>query len=311
MILSCGEALIDFVLVQDEGGSILYRPCPGGSPYNTAVALGRLGVPAGFCCGLSRDFFGSLLLSHLERSKVRTDWVSRIDRDTTLAFVSAESANAEVEYAFYCQDTADRSLKETDLPSSLPENVRLLQFGSVSLVLEPTASTMEQLMFRESSKRLVALDPNICSELIPERDTYCRRFESWLDHVDLLKASVTDLEWLYPEYSPLDAVRSMLKKWVQVVFLTSGPDGAWACTEKHLVFVEVERIRVLDTVGSGDIFYAGTLCRLWEEGRLSSGGLEGMTEQELRDCLSFAGHVAAKTCSRSGADSPWREELKN
>ena len=102
----------------------------------------------------------------------------------------------------------------------------------------------------------------------------------------------------------------MLKKRVQVVFLTSGADGAWACTEKHLVFVEVERIRVLDAVGAGDSFHAGTLCRLWEEGRLSSGGLDGMTEHELRDCLSFAGHVAARTCSRSGAEFPWWEELK-
>ena len=48
-------------------------------------------------------------------------------------------------------------------------------------------------MFRESSKRLVALDPNIRSGLIPDRDSYCRRFESWLDHVDPIKASVVGL----------------------------------------------------------------------------------------------------------------------
>ena len=103
----------------------------------------------------------------------------------------------------------------------------------------------------------------------------------------------------------------MLKNRVQVVFLTSGADGAWACTEKYLVFVEAQQIKVIDAVGTGESFHAGTLFRFWEQGRLSSESLDGISEQELRDCLYFAGHVAAITCSRSGADSPWGEELKN
>ena len=194
MILCCGEALIDFMPFRDSEAQTAYRSCPGGSPLNTAVALGRLGTSVGFLSGISQDLFGNLLVSHLEESGVNCSLLCRVDHDTTLAFVSAESAAGEVEYAFYAKETADRSLKLTDLPSCLPESVRALQFGSVSLVMEPTASTLESLMVRESPNRFVALDPNIRPNLIPDRTAYRARFEGWLAHGNLLKASGTDLE---------------------------------------------------------------------------------------------------------------------
>ena len=196
MILCCGEALIDFVPLKDETGMPLYRPCPGGSPLNTAIALGRLKVPTSFLCGLSKDFFGSMLLNHLKQNGVNTKWVSFLERDTTLAFVSADSADGEVEYAFYGRQTADRSLESIHLPKQFPEEMKILQFGSVSLVLEPTASTLELLMKRESGNRMISLDPNIRPGLISDRNAFKIRFENWLEHTDLLKASITDLEWI-------------------------------------------------------------------------------------------------------------------
>ena len=47
MILVCGEALIDFV-PRAFDVQVAYLPFPGGSPYNVAIGLGRLGVPVGF-----------------------------------------------------------------------------------------------------------------------------------------------------------------------------------------------------------------------------------------------------------------------
>ena len=47
MILCCGEALIDFLPRKTADGADAYQPFCGGSIYNTAIALGRLGVPVG------------------------------------------------------------------------------------------------------------------------------------------------------------------------------------------------------------------------------------------------------------------------
>ncbi|MDR3138075.1 MAG: PfkB family carbohydrate kinase, partial [Treponema sp.] len=62
MILCCGEALIDMVPFKNGGG---FLPCIGGSPYNTAIAIGRLGVPVRFLGRLSTDFFGESLIRGL------------------------------------------------------------------------------------------------------------------------------------------------------------------------------------------------------------------------------------------------------
>ena len=139
MILCCGEALIDFMPIEKANSQTFYKPCPGGSSLNTAVALGRLNHAVGMLTGISNDLFGKQLIAHLEESSVDCSLVVRSNLDTTLAFVSAESLEDDVEYAFYAKETADRSISVDNLPKSLPDNIEVLEFGSISLVMEPSA----------------------------------------------------------------------------------------------------------------------------------------------------------------------------
>jgi len=48
MILCCGEALIDMLQRKSEAGEAAFAPYVGGAVFNTAIALGRLGVPTEF-----------------------------------------------------------------------------------------------------------------------------------------------------------------------------------------------------------------------------------------------------------------------
>ena len=100
MIVSCGEALIDFV--PQKTTDLAYAPCPGGSPYNLAIASARLGVPTGFMGKISKDFFGDMLFDRLIAEGVCTDFTRRSDRPTTLAFVKIVD-NMEPRYAFYAE----------------------------------------------------------------------------------------------------------------------------------------------------------------------------------------------------------------
>ncbi len=163
MILCCGEALIDFVPLP---GVRAYAPHPGGSVFNIAVGLGRLQAPAGFFCRLSTDFFGDLLLDTLSENGVDTVLCPRGDDPTTLAFVSLPGDEGEEpRYMFYANDSADRLLIETMLPVLDPQ-IKALHFGSISLVMEPGASTLESLMERESGRCVISLDPNVRPGLI-------------------------------------------------------------------------------------------------------------------------------------------------
>jgi len=309
MILCCGEALIDFMPIEKANSQTFYKPCPGGSSLNTAVALGRLNHSVGMLTGISNDLFGKQLIAHLEENNVDCSLVIRSNLDTTLAFVSAESLEGNVEYAFYAKETADRSMSVENLPKSLPDNIEVLEFGSISLVMEPSASSYEHLMLRESTKRFISLDPNIRPDFIPDALAFQKRFDNWLDHVDLVKLSNADLEWLYPNSNIDDAVSYILSKKVQAVFLTLGEKGAWAYTKNHQIFAETPVISVKDTVGAGDSFHAGLLHKLAMMDRIKFGQLKEIKKTELQASLNFAMEVAALTCTNTGASSPKIDEI--
>jgi fructokinase len=82
MILSCGESLIDMLPRKSEAGEDAFAPYPGGAVFNTAIALGRLGTPAGFLSGISTDLFGEMLTTSLSDSSVSSEFAISSDRPT-------------------------------------------------------------------------------------------------------------------------------------------------------------------------------------------------------------------------------------
>ncbi|GAA4950544.1 hypothetical protein GCM10023238_16100 [Streptomyces heliomycini] len=192
MIVVAGEALIDLV-PRGAGALAALTPALGGGPFNTAVALGRLGSPAAFCSRVSRDAFGAALLDRLRETGVDVSSVQRGDEPTTLA-VATVGTDGSAAYSFYVEGTADRLFTA---PDALPAGTRAVSFGTCSLVLEPGASAYEELMRAASARGVfTALDPNIRPGLIPDPDAYRARFRSWLPSVSLLKLSAEDAEWL-------------------------------------------------------------------------------------------------------------------
>ncbi|MEO0380077.1 MAG: PfkB family carbohydrate kinase, partial [Pseudomonadota bacterium] len=125
MILCCGEALID--MIPNETGA--YVPHVGGAVLNTAVALGRLGVPTGLITGLSSDPFGAMIAQHMSASHVTDAFAVRSTRNTTLAFVHLDKGQAT--YTFYDEDTATRSIVPDDI-APVPEHVEAMFFGGIS-----------------------------------------------------------------------------------------------------------------------------------------------------------------------------------
>lgn len=309
MIVCCGEALVDFVPMTGETGTAGYRPCIGGSPYNVAVASARLSVPTGFLAGISTDFFGDMLVEGLSANGVDTGYVRRLERPTTLAFVSLGGGD-EPEFAFFAENAADRSLAIEDLPPHLPDEVACLQFGSISLMQEPVASTLESLMRREEGRRVLSLDPNVRPGMITDKRAWTRRLESWVALVDVVKVSAADLEWLFPR-EPAEAVaRRWLAAGPALVAVTSGADGAFAITpDGQRVDCPGRRVAVADTVGAGDTFHAGLLASLHGAGLLQRDHLPAAAASDVTAALELGARAAAITCTRPGADPPRRDEL--
>ena len=309
MIICCGEALIDFIPMQD---GLSYRPCPGGSILNIAVGLGRMQVPVGFLSQLSTDMFGDLLANYLIKNNVNLEFCPRIDGQTTLAFVSLPEETAqEPQFAFYANDAVDRSMTTDDLPAKFEKGVTAMHFGSISLVLEPGATALEALMKRESRRRVLTLDPNVRPAVVSNAERYRQRFTEWVSLVDILRLSQVDMEYLYPDKS----IEELLLEWfdagVGLVILTQGVNGSHGYLPNGInVFVPAKKIVVKDTIGAGDTFFSAALAYLYDHEKLSHRTLVSeMTAEELEVCLTFATKAAAINCTKEGADPPYKNEM--
>jgi fructokinase len=309
MILSCGEALIDMLPRTTTTGEDAFVPYAGGALFNTAIALGRLGVPSGFFCGLSTDLFGEQLREVLQAAGVDTSLSVRSSRPTTMAWVRLKGGHAT--YTFYDEGTALRMLSPDDLPD-LPPSVSALVFGCISLLGEPCGSAYEALQAREAPARVTVLDPNIRRGFIDAMGgeaSLRARLDRMTARADIWKASDEDLAWVMGNGDPEAQARDILSRGPRLVLITLGGDGALAVSAQGTVHVPAPKVTVADTVGAGDTFTAGVLTALHRAGLLTKPAVAGLSQDAIREAAGLGVRAAAVTVSRPGANPPWAHEL--
>ncbi|WP_417423372.1 carbohydrate kinase family protein [Hoeflea sp.] len=305
MIVCCGEALIDMLPRTSTEGETAFAPYAGGSVFNTALALGRLGLHTGFFTGLSSDMFGDILREALDKSGVDHSYCATLDLHTTLAFVRLIDGQAS--YAFFDENTAGRMITEADLPV-LDANVEALHFGAISLIPDPCGATYESLMRRESGTWVISLDPNIRPGFITDPASHRARIDRMIAMSDIVKMSDEDLEW-FGMADMETAARTWHAQGASLVVFTRGARGAVGFTGDQMVEVEGEKVTVADTVGAGDTFNAGILASLKRDGLLSKSAISTLSADAVGNALRLGARAAAVTVSRPGANPPWANEI--
>lgn len=308
MIVVCGEALIDLTSSRTEPGR--FDAHPGGGPCNTAVGLGRIGVPTGFLGRLSLDQFGIALRNHLAVATVDVSRVVGTTDPTTLAVAHIDSGGG-ASYSFYAIGTADPGLTEAMLPA-LSDDVVGLHMGTCALAFEPSGSTLETLFLRERTigKRFLALDPNVRLGVVSDVDVYRARVERMISAADLVKVSDADIEALWPGDDIVRRVARLAASGPGVIVLTRGGDELTAFRhDGSSVTVPAAPVEVVDTIGAGDTANAAMLSWLSRVNALTRQALDALSSDQVSDMLRFAATAAAITCSRAGANPPWAAEL--
>lgn len=310
MILCCGEALIDMLPGEATDGRAAFVPHCGGAVFNTAIALGRLGIGTGIVTGLSRDIFGVMLEDALRDAGVATDHALRTERPTTLAFVKLE--NGQASYSFFDENSAGRMLRPAEMPRlESNSDVHALFLGGISLAVEPSGEAYAALLDAARPGRAVMIDPNIRPGFITDEPRYRQRLARMLAQADIVKISDEDLDWLDPGNAPLaEKAARLLAQGPSLVIVTRGADGALALHRSGAVVTKpAHRAQVVDTVGAGDSFNAGVLAQLDRARLLSSEAVAALTPAQVEAALEFGARVAAVTVSRAGANPPWAREI--
>jgi fructokinase len=300
-VVVTGEALIDLVLAQD--GSLDGHP--GGGPYNVARTIGRLEQPVAYLGRVSTDGFGRRLLLELEADGVDLASIVATDAPTTLALAELDDAGA-ARYEFYDIGTSAPGLTLEAASAAFPERVGTFYLGTLGLVFEPMATTLEALVARMDDDTLVALDPNCRPTVIDDPAAFRGRLSRLLTRTDVVKASEEDLAWIDPGADPVTAARALLAQDRAVAIVTLGGDGALVITAGEALEVCAPKVEVVDTIGAGDAFMGAFLAH-WRGRGLGRSDLHLL--DELEQAATFACRVAAITCSRAGADPPRLAEL--
>jgi fructokinase len=302
VILVGGEALYDLVL---QGPTDDLRGHPGGAAFTTARTIGRLDQPVAYLGRMSTDTFGLRLQRMLQDDGVSLDAVVRTDEPTTLALAEVDHEGV-ARYRFYERGTSAPGLVPEAALDALPEPIDILHVGTLGLTLEPVATALEAVVDHVADSALIAVDPNIRPWVIGEEAAYRARLERILARAHVVKVSEEDLAWLDGDLPPVEAVRGLLAHGPTLGLLTRGPNGALVVTRTAEVAVPAPRAKVVDTIGAGDAFGGGFLA-WWSE--------RGLTRDDLGtidlavEATTFACLVAARTCSRPGAEPPYRSEL--
>ncbi len=302
MITVTGEALID--LVVDHDGRVDAQP--GGGPFNAARTIGRLGLAPAFLGRLSADSFGRLLRASLDQDGVTLAVPEPADAPTTLAAVDVDEDGA-ARYRFYLAGTSSFALEYPLLSGSLPDGVTALHAGSLALVSEPIATSIERLIATDlPPDALVMIDPNCRPEVITDEQAYRSRLSRILRRADVVKASREDLGYLFPGMPAPAAAAALLGQGPALVLVTDGPRPARALMPGHEVTAGVPAVQVVDTIGAGDAF-GGAFLAWWSASELTRSDLH--RPGPVKEALQAAAEVASLTSTRVGADPPWYAEV--
>ena len=295
-----GDALVDVII--DPNGEI--TSTVGGAGLNTALAIGRLGVPVQMVAGISEDSLGSRILRTLLSNAVRDGLGIRTTRPTTIALASL-GIDGSATYRFLLDGTSISAVTADQALSVVHPASTSVLVGGVSLALDPFASAVAEVVRHAPEHCLVMLDPNYRPAISGASSLYAQTIAAILPRVDVLKVSVEDLAALQPDMTAMDAAQRLRDVHGCIVLLTAG-DGDLTILGSENVVLPVPRINVADTVAAGDAFSGGFLSwwHLNDMDRTDLASIETLTQAARAGIV-----VAAKTCERLGADPPHLSEL--
>ncbi len=295
----CGEVLID--LIPDDSGERV--PHVGGGPANTAKALARLGHDVYFIDGISGDKYGPMSRQELLDDEVKLDLALKSDKPTCLAIVSLNEYGG-ASYEFEIDGTATFDFSDSWLPDPSRYKPKVLHIGTLVTVIQPGADVLYDWAMQVAEFAPIVFDPNVRSVVMNDRDKYLAAVERWVAISSVVKVSDDDLAWLYPDQQYADVAKRWINDGAALVVVTRGADGLMGFTADGSVEVPGVKVDVADTVGAGDTVGAIVVEAMIEKGILN------LTGDTLKAVLTRAAVAAGITCSRKGAQPPYKHELK-
>lgn len=308
-VIALGELLIDFTQNGlSEQGNGLFEANPGGAPCNVLSMLNNLGKKTSFIGKVGNEQFGKTLKKALEELGIGTENLL-MDNEvhTTLALVHT-FADGDRDFSFYRNPGADMMLTMDELNLDLVRDTRIFHFGTLSMTHDGIrATTKKAVEAAKEAGALISFDPNLREPLWDSLDNAKEQVRWGLGKCDVLKISDNEIQWLTGEEDFTAGVKKIREEFpIPLILVSMGRDGSRAYYGDH--YVEVAPFlqeNTIETTGAGDTFCACVLNYVLDH------GLEALTDEQLKEMLTFANAAASIITTRKGAlrVMPTREEV--
>lgn len=310
-VVALGELLIDFTENGTSGqGNPVYEANPGGAPCNVLSMLNRLGHQTAFLGKVGNDIFGRQLRSTVESAGINVEGLlTDEDVRTTLAFVETKP-DGDRDFSFYRNPGADMMLREEEVRDDIIAAGKIFHFGTLSMTNEPVRSaTKHAIAVAKENGALISFDPNIREPLWKDMEEAKEQTAYGLSVCDILKISDNEIQWFSGKEDYTEGIRMLQQTYqIPLILLSMGRDGSRAYYKNMIVEVPAFlQKNTIETTGAGDTFGACCLHHILQY------GLMELTEQQLKDMLTFANAAASIITTRKGAlrVMPSLEEIQN
>lgn len=298
-VTAIGELLIDFTENGESSqGNPLLEANPGGAPCNVLAMLERLGKKTAFIGKVGKDMFGAQLKKAVEEVGIDTrNLIMDEEVHTTLAFVHTYP-DGDRDFSFYRNPGADMMLTKDEVQEDLIANSSIFHFGTLSSTHEGVReATRHALEIAKESGCIITFDPNLRPPLWKSLDDAKAEIEYGMTKCDVLKISDNEVEFLFGTTDYDKGAALIREKYnIPLVLITMGKEGSRAYyKDLRVESAPFLQDNTIETTGAGDTFCASALNYVLEH------GLEGLTEENLMELLTFANAAASLITTRKGA----------
>ncbi|MBP1559944.1 MAG: carbohydrate kinase [Oscillospiraceae bacterium] len=307
-VVALGELLIDFTEngISTQGNPI-FEANPGGAPCNVLAMLKKLGKKTAFIGKVGNDIFGRQLTEVVKTVGIDvTNLVTDSKSPTTLAFVHT-LAGGDREFSFIRDPGADMMLRKEEINADILKSAKIFHFGTLSSTHKGVReATRYGVDIAKENGALISFDPNLRPPLWNSLDDARKEIEYGLEKCDILKISDNEIEFMTGSTDYDKAVRELMEKYqIKLAFATLGKNGSRAYYGDIKAECGVFKVDTIETTGAGDTFCGSTLNYILEH------DINSLTENDLRELLTFANGAAAIITTRRGALKvmPKKEEI--
>lgn len=275
-----------------------YTKSPGGAPANVAVGLARLGVKSSFVGKVGDDSLGRFLIDAITNYGVDTRQLTFTKKAKTGFTLVTNDQSGERNFEFFIDPSADRFLEYNDIDQEHFLTHRIFHFGSISLITNPAKETTKRsINLAKKNKMIISYDPNLRLSLWESPSVARETIISMFNHVDILKLSKEELEFVTGETSMINGIKKLSSYEIPLVVITLGSKGCYISFKNDIKHIPAIKINAVDTTGAGDGFVSGLLYSVHNDEKR----LNDFTFQEIVKMAQIAVITGGLAASKKGA----------